>query len=242
MYVSYKKRSADITRVRKRKNRINMKLPKELKEGYQNFCRNYLVKEKKRYETLAEKGQKPHSLIIACCDSRTAPETIFETKPGEIFVIRNVANIVPPYEKIQEYHSTCAAIEFGVQALGIQHIIVLGHAKCGGIAACKQEYIDKNRKNITDDDAIGKWIELLKPAAEQVSVTNEETNRKLTDEEWQKELEQESIRQSVKRLEEFPYIKEKMKKQKIDLHGTWFDIANGELWIMNETNKKFEKI
>ena len=109
--------------------------PTRLIEGYQTFKEVTLAREGGRYRRLADKGQSPETLIIACCDSRAAPETIFSTDPGDIFVIRNVANLVPPYEPDGHYHATSAALEFAVQSLKVKHILVLGHGRCGGIKA-----------------------------------------------------------------------------------------------------------
>ena len=110
-------------------------IPRSLFEGYVAFKYGKLRSERARYRELAARGQKPEVMLIGCCDSRAAPETIFDASPGELFVVRNVANLVPPYEPDGEYHSTSAALEFGVQALKVKHIVVMGHARCGGIAA-----------------------------------------------------------------------------------------------------------
>ena len=109
--------------------------PDTLLQGYSRFMTGRYAEERARYRTLAETGQKPTTLIIACCDSRAAPETIFNAGPGELFVIRNVANLVPPYAPDGEHHSTSAALEFAVQSLRVKHIVVMGHGRCGGISA-----------------------------------------------------------------------------------------------------------
>src|SRR5690554_7903326 len=107
--------------------------PQDLLDGYRNFMTGRYAAERDRYHDLAEEGQTPQSLVIACCDSRAAPETIFDCGPGELFVVRNVANLVPPYEPDGKHHSTSAALEFAVQSLKVKHIVVLGHGRCGGI-------------------------------------------------------------------------------------------------------------
>src|ERR687894_2283703 len=109
--------------------------PTRLTEGYRAFLDGRFPSEKSRFEALAEKGQSPEVMVIGCCDSRVSPEVIFDASPGELFVVRNVANLVPPYETGGEYHGTSAALEFAVQALKVRHIVVLGHARCGGIRA-----------------------------------------------------------------------------------------------------------
>ena len=109
--------------------------PKKLLDGYASFMAGRYAKEKRRYRELADSGQRPDTLIIACCDSRAAPETVFDCGPGSLFVVRNVANLVPPYRPDGEYHSTSAALEFAVQDLKVKNIVVMGHGRCGGIAA-----------------------------------------------------------------------------------------------------------
>ena len=118
-----------------------------------------------RYQDLASRGQTPETMIIACCDSRAAPETMFDAGPGELFVVRNVANLVPPYAPDGEYHATSAALEFAVQSLKVKDIVVMGHGRCGGIRAV----LDPGSEPLSPGDFIGKWMSLVGPAAETVS-------------------------------------------------------------------------
>src|SRR5437868_8664233 len=118
-----------------------MQFPKRLLEGYSAFRSGRLKSEQDRYRELAETGQSPEVMIIGCCDSRVSPEVIFDARPGELFVVRNVANLVPPYETGGTYHGVSAALEFGVGALKVKHIVVLGHAHCGGVRAFAEEHI-----------------------------------------------------------------------------------------------------
>ena len=140
-------------------------LPDKLLAGYRSFMAQNFAQETARYKELADIGQTPETLVIACCDSRAAPEIIFNTAPGEIFVLRNVANLIPPYEPDGEYHAASAALEFAVQSLKVKHIIVLGHGRCGGIKAA----LDTESKPLSPGDFIGKWMSLISPAAEAVS-------------------------------------------------------------------------
>ena len=110
-------------------------LPDHLLAGYRNFMNGRYAAESGRYRSLARDGQTPETMVIACCDSRAAPETIFDAGPGEIFVVRNVANLVPPYAPDGRHHSTSAALEFAVLQLGVRHIVIMGHGRCGGIRA-----------------------------------------------------------------------------------------------------------
>jgi carbonic anhydrase len=112
-----------------------MPFPQRLVEGYREFADGRLRHEQGRYRELAEAGQSPEVMVIGCCDSRVSPEVIFDARPGELFVVRNVANIVPPYEPDGHAHGVSAALEFGVAALKVKHIVVLGHARCGGVKA-----------------------------------------------------------------------------------------------------------
>ena len=207
-----------------------MDFPEKLLKGYHVFMNTRLVQERERYKQLAYEGQKPETMVIACCDSRTVPETIFDTDPGEIFVMRNVANLVPPFHPDKEYHATSAALEFAVQSLKVKNIVVLGHARCGGIRSA----LDLDGKPLSSVDFIGKWMGLLTPAAEAVA-----TNTLMTSSERQTALERISIRYSINNLRTFPWIKRREDQGKLALHGAWFDIATGELWIMDRRTGDF---
>ncbi len=208
------------------------RFPRSLLNGYQEFRSNRFINERNRYRDLAEKGQTPETLVIACCDSRAAPETIFNTIPGEIFVVRNVANLVPPYKPDGEFHSTSAALEFAVQSLKVKHIVVLGHGRCGGIQAA----LDPADEPLSPGDFIGKWMELLGPAAESIS-----SNEWMTSAERQTALEHISIRYSIANLRTFPCISILESKERLSLHGAWFDISDGELWVMNSDSGDFSR-
>jgi carbonic anhydrase len=171
--------------------------PISLLNGYRNFMSGRYVDERERYRSLAEEGQKPATLVIACSDSRSAPETIFDAGPGELFVIRNVANMVPPYEPDGHFHATSAALEFAVQSLKVSDIVVMGHGRCGGIRAA----LDPNAEPLSPGDFIGRWMGLVKPAAEQI-----QSNDVMTPAERQTALERISIRNSLDNLRSFPDI------------------------------------
>lgn len=206
--------------------------PEPLLNGYQEFRENQYVQENARYRTLAESGQSPETLVIACCDSRAAPETIFNTVPGEIFVVRNVANLVPPYAPDDQHHSTSAALEFAVQSLKVKHIVVLGHGRCGGIEAA----LNPSAAPLSPGDFIGKWMELLGPATEAIAA-----NRWSTKAERQKMLEFASIRYSIANLRTFPCVSILERKERLTVHGAWFDISEGELWVMEPCLEDFQR-
>ncbi|MEP0942029.1 MAG: carbonic anhydrase [Rhizobiaceae bacterium] len=210
--------------------------PRSLLGGYAHFRKNRLSRERERYEQLAEIGQKPETMIIACCDSRSAPETIFGAAPGEMFVVRNVANIVPPYNVDANFGGTSAALEFAVQALRVKHIVVMGHGRCGGIAAFRQQLTGDAADPLSPGDFIGKWISLLEPAGQRIQrITGESA------EELQGKLEAESIRQSIEHLKSFPCVSTLLERNQIGLHGAWFDISTGELWTLNSETDEFEQ-
>ncbi|MBA4274138.1 MAG: carbonate dehydratase [Alphaproteobacteria bacterium] len=173
---------------------------------------------------LAVESQKPKVMVIACCDSRAAPETIFDAGPGELFVVRNVANLVPPYAPDGERHSTSAALEFAVHGLGVQHIVVMGHGRCGGIAAVVQD-VDPLSKS----DFIGKWMSDVREVAEKVPC-----HEGCTTMEHHRLVERASVVNSIKNLHSFPWISALQTKGELSLHGVWFDIALGELHIYDE--------
>lgn len=204
--------------------------PPRLLEGYNTFMSGRYADERDRYRQLAETGQEPHTLVIACCDSRAAPETIFDCGPGELFVVRNVANLVPPYEPDDNLHATSAALEFAVQSLKIREILVMGHGRCGGIKAA----LDPNATPLSPGDFIGNWVRLLKPAAQQI-----QDSQLLTSGERQIALERISIRNSIANLRTFPCVKILEERGKLHIHGAWFDISSGELWVMDTKTGDF---
>jgi len=201
-------------------------LPSVLAEGYANFRGERYASEAQRYEKLASKGQKPKTMIIACCDSRAAPETIFDAGPGELFVVRNVANLVPPYAPDEKHHSTSAALEFAVNALKVEHIVVMGHGKCGGIASVVTDFTP-----LTNSDFIGKWMADVQDVASSVSVPEGTPVH-----EHCKQVEHASVEHSLANLRTFPWIRTRIQSGEITIHGAWFDIALGELHVYDEAN------
>ncbi|KRA00019.1 carbonate dehydratase [Mesorhizobium sp. Root157] len=207
-------------------------LPQHLLTGHHNFMSGRYSSESGHYVSLAREGQAPETMIIACCDSRSAPETIFDAGPGELFVLRNVGNLVPPYEPDGEYHSTSAALEFAVQSLKVKNIVVMGHGRCGGIKAA----LSHGKTPPSKGDFIGKWMSLLYPAADAVTAST-----LMTAGERQTALERISIRYSLNNLRTFPYIAALETKGSLNLYGAWFDISTGELWAMNKDTGDFER-
>jgi carbonic anhydrase len=206
--------------------------PDDLLNGYRNFMSGRYAHETARYRDLARSGQTPKTMIIACCDSRAAPETIFDAGPGELFVVRNVANLVPPYAPDGGHHSTSAALEFAVQSLKIRQIVVMGHGRCGGIRAA----LDPAAEPLSPGDFIGKWMSMVQPAAQAVS-----GNAMMTASERQTAMERISIRFSIANLRTFPCVSILEGKGKLTIHGAWFDISTGELWLMDGNTGDFRR-
>ena len=206
------------------------RFPDHLLTGYANFMAGRYSREKDRYRDLASVGQSPTTMMIACCDSRAAPELIFDSAPGEMFVLRNVANLVPPYQPDGGQHGTSAAIEFAVKALGIANIVIMGHGRCGGIKAA----LNPDSSPLDEGDFIGKWMSMLGELPSQLG-----TNSMLTATEQQTALERISIRNSIRNLRTFPYVAELEAQGKLAVHGAWFDISTGELWVMDGPSGDF---
>jgi len=188
------------------------------------------VREKDRIRDLATEGQTPTTMIIACCDSRAAPEMIFDAGPGELFVLRNVANLVPTYQPDGGQHGTSAGIEFAVKALGIANIVIMGHGRCGGIKAA----LNPDSSPLDSGDFIGKWMSMLGDLPSQLGQSS-----LLTASERQTALERISIRNSIANLRTFPYVADLEAQGKLAVHGAWFDISTGELWVMDYASGDF---
>jgi carbonic anhydrase len=205
--------------------------PQHLLDGYHHFMAGRYARETERYRELARSGQNPTTMVIACCDSRAAPETIFDVGPGELFVVRNVANLIPPHEPDSAHHGTSAAIEFAVSGLNITDLVVLGHGRCGGIRAALNP-----GHALTQSDFIGKWMKLLAPVTEEVAGYSF-----LTAGERETVLERLSVRNSLKNLRTFPYIAKREAEGLLTLHGAWFDVSTAELWVMDPETGDFSR-
>ena len=174
------------------------------------------------YRKLADEGQKPSAMVISCCDSRVSATTIFGANPGDFFVHRSIANLVPPYAPSAEYHGTSAAVEFAVTALNVQHLIVLGHSQCGGVKGCL-DMCEGNAPQLEKPDSfVGRWMDLLKPKFPDIE--------KIADKEEQaRAFEQKAIETSIENLMTFPYVKERVDQGTLSLHGLWVEIGEVRL-------------
>ncbi len=209
-----------------------MNFPQRLIDGYNAFADGRLQREQGRYRDLAERGQAPEIMVIGCCDSRVSPEVIFDANPGELFVVRNVANLIPPYSPDGAYHGVSAALEFGVGALRIKHIVVLGHAHCGGVRAFAEEHVP-----LSPGDFIGRWMSLMAPAAEKLGPRGDAAPA-----DYLKRLEQASVVNSLDNLMTFPRLAKLIDKGKIAVHGAYFGVATGDLSVLDKATGKFAPV
>ena len=208
--------------------------PRRLSDGYKAFHYGRLRHERERMERLATAGQQPEIMVIGCCDSRAAPEVIFDAVPGEIFVVRNVANLVPPHAPDDDYHGTSAALEFAVQALKVGHIVVMGHGRCGGVKAFRDQHEGVSGEPLSPGDFIGKWMSLMQPAL--TDIRCEDADSAVA---RQRALEEASVRNSLRNLMTFPCVRILVERGQLRLHGAWFDIAQGQLWVMDAATGDF---
>lgn len=209
-----------------------MDIPEELREGYRRFRAGRYVDEAERYRALA-RGQQPGTMVIGCADSRVDPATIFSAGPGELFVVRNVAALVPPCEETGAYHGTSAALEFAVSVLGVANIVVLGHAMCGGVAAALAA---------AEQRPVGRfirpWVELLADIRDELIERAESPDA----ESRQKALERMAVQQSLHNLTSFPFVAEAVGEGRLRLGGAWFSIAEGALLWLDRDTGVFEPV
>lgn len=208
----------------------------KLVKGFREFHSKYFLEKNRLYKTLAEKGQSPEVLVIACSDSRNDPALITQSEPGDIFVVRNVAAIVPPYQPDSQYHGTSAAIEFAVKGLRVKDIVVMGHSLCGGVDALlatadKDKYEDKFEFLTT-------WIEIGSLARDTVLKELADTSPAIRN----RALEQAIILTSLNNLMSFPWIREAVAAGKITLHGWYFDLVSGKMLGLDFSTGTFTDI
>jgi carbonic anhydrase len=205
--------------------------PEKLTDQFRRFKHRHFVPNADHYEEFAKYGQKPDTMVISCCDSRVDPETIFSAMPGELFVVRNVANLVPPYETGGKFHGVSTAIEFAIMNLRVKHLIVMGHSGCGGVKAA----LDQSAAIQTEAMFISRWMSMLDDARLRVVAAHQMAPQA----EKQKLLEMEGIKTSISNLRTFPFVKDIEDKGRLSLHGAYFDIASGTLSVLNHSRGDF---
>ena len=197
-------------------------LPDYLVQRYYGWKATTFANSKNWYNKLASDGQHPRAMIISCCDSRVHVTSIFGSDAGEFFIHRNIANLVPPFKKDEDYHGTSAAIEYAVKSLNIPHIIVLGHSTCGGVKA-SYEYFSGNNPNLSDDsNFVASWLEILRPSFNHLP-------KDITEENKINFLEKAAVLTSINNLTTFPFIKDAINNGSLSIHGLWHNIGTGEL-------------
>lgn len=205
--------------------------PENLSDRFRRFKHRHFVPNADHYEELATYGQNPETMVISCCDSRVDPETIFCALPGELFVVRNVANLVPPYETGGRYHGVSTAIEFAVLNLRVKHIIIMGHSGCGGVKAA----LDQSAAIQTEAKFLSRWMSMLDDARLRVVAAHQMAPLS----EQLAHLERECVKTSITNLRTFPFISERELKGKLSLHGAYFDISTGSLNVLNHSRGEF---
>jgi carbonic anhydrase len=205
-----------------------------LLEGYQKFREHYYGESSVLFEDLVRRGQRPKILMIACSDSRVDPALVLNSQPGDLFVVRNVANLIPPFEDDQAYHGTSAALEFGICVLGIRHLILFGHTQCGGI----QSLLESSPGTGTQKSFITKWMELAKPAHQAVLDFHSDCSL----EEKTTLCGQYSLINSLQNLLTFPWINERVQQGSLFLHAWNFDLSKGRLEAFDVAENRFKNI
>ena len=207
-----------------------MKELKKLISGFNKFRQQYYLEEPELIKTLVKKGQSPKIMVIACCDSRVSPALVLNAEPGDLFVVRNVSNIVPPCEDDGKSHGTSAAMEFAVKHLGVRHIIILGHSQCGGIRSLMEGEHHSSRYEFIDP-----WMSTLTEARDKV--LTEFADKSFDEQCYQCELA--GIVSSLNNLHGFPWLKQKIDEGSLFIHGWYFNIGNGELLMQDEASGQF---
>src|SRR3954463_5211838 len=206
--------------------------PQHLIDGYRTFTSQRLPNEQSRYRELSERGQSPAVMVIGCCDFRVSPEGIFDAGPGELFVVRNVANLVPVFQPDGGAPGVSAALEFAVQVLRVPHIVVLGHAQCGGIRAFVDD-IDP----LSPGDFIGRWMAMFIKPGEKVSKRDHETRQ-----EFVTRIEKAAVFRSLENLMTFPFVRTAVERGEMNLHGAYFGVAQGSLFVLDPEAKEFRSV
>jgi carbonic anhydrase len=206
----------------------------QLIEGYRRFRERDWARERERWAELSE-GQSPRAMILSCADSRVDPAQIFDARPGEMFVVRNIAGLAPPYETSRGYHGVSAALEFAVSQLEVGEILVMGHGLCGGCAAALTGQFDDTEPG--EGHFIADWVRMLRGARDRVRANHPELDRDAF-----LAMEREAVKVSIANLRTFPWIAEREAAGRLKLHGAHFSIAEGRLYMLDEAEGDFRPV
>lgn len=210
-------------------------LPKFLVQRYKGWKATTFADNKVWYKRLAKEGQRPHSMVISCCDSRVDIGSIFGADSGEFFIHRNIANLVPPYEPTGDRHGTSAALEYAITSLNVAHVVVMGHSNCGGVAGCHAMCSGNAPELEKDSSFVGRWMDILRPGFEQLD-TSDDHNQQI------ETLEKEAVRTSLRNMMTFPFVVHAIENDQVMLHGLWADIGAGELHQYSSEDDSFRPI
>lgn len=210
-------------------------LPQSLIQRYHGWKATTYVENAAWYRRLATEGQRPRTMVIACCDSRVNANALFGAEQGEFFIHRNIANLVPPFEPDGRHHGTSAAIDYAVQSLHISQIMVLGHSHCGGVQGCHDMCCGKAPELEAEDSFVGRWMDLLRPAYGAVETIADEAER-------MEAFEKQAVLTSLNNLMTFPFVAKAVEAGDLALHGLWNDITSGELHMYHASEDRFDPI
>ena len=210
-------------------------LPKRLQVRYRIWLETIHSTHKAQFKALADLGQDPLEMVIACCDSRVHVTSIFGADSGEMFVHRNVAALVPPYEPDGAHHGTSAAIEYAVQVLKVRNIIVMGHSQCGGVEGCYRMCSGEAPDLLDTESFVGRWMDLLRRGYERLPEDAPEADRIAR-------LEKEAVLVSIENLLTYPFVVEAVEDQRTSVHGLWIDIAEGRMEAYEPASRSFVSI
>lgn len=215
---------------------------RRLMAGIKGFRARYYEQYPESMRMLVEQGQKPEVLLVGCSDSRVDPALITQAEPGELFVVRNVANLVPPYQPDGHYHGTSAAIEYAIRVLEVSHVVVLGHAQCGGIRGL----IGMQAGQQPPGDFIAPWVSIAQSACERFLPAGngpDDQGERAASAAWLQDsphlVERAAVRGSVENLMTFPFVQERVEAGTLHLHGWWFDLETGDLWVIDPHTAAF---
>lgn len=209
-------------------------LPDYLAKRYHGWKATTFAENSGWFKKLADEGQRPRAMVISCCDSRVHVTSIFGVDQGEIFIHRNIANLVPPYSPDASYHGTSAAVEYAVTSLNVAHLIVLGHSSCGGVMGCYEMCEGKAPQLEAKESFVGRWMDILRPGYERLSPGDDETRKT--------QLEKEAVLVSLENLMTFPYVAERVGDGSLTVHGLWNDIGVGGLEYYDPKQDTFRPV
>jgi carbonic anhydrase len=210
-------------------------LPGYLVDRYRGWKALHFEENRAWFASLARHGQRPRAMVVSCCDSRVDVTGLFGAEPGDLFVVRNVANLIPPYAPSGLHHGSSAAVEYAVTVLGVAHIVVIGHSNCGGVEACHDMCSGRAPQLEGETSFIGRWLDILRPGYARLPAD-------LDREHGLAALEREGVLVSLRNLESFPFVAQAVAAGMLTLHGAWMDIADGKLHVFSPESRTFAPV